>query len=222
VGPSYGMQFQNGAVIGCGIVSGALAPDIVDGVNFSAYTDKCQGEANRAESLAIERYRPNLIVWVSTDERSSIVAGTSQGSPVLVSGSEKWKKVMLQRMETRVEKFRATGANVVLVLEPPAFHGGSKTQPNASDLAYEEMNALLTTVATRHPHGVATVNLQSRVCPSGPPCPFVVNGFGSKGATIAQGISRAIRPDGLHYGPEASLWVARWLVPRLAAEEKSL
>ena len=54
VGPSYGMRFENGAVVGCGIVSGQTAPFYAAGYNFTAYTAKCQGEANSAETQAVE------------------------------------------------------------------------------------------------------------------------------------------------------------------------
>jgi len=220
VGPSYGMQFQTGAVIGCGIVSGTLAPFYVNGLSITAYTDKCQGEANRAESEAIERYRPSLIVWGSTDESSSIVVDTPQGSKVLVVGTPEWKKVMLQRMETRVEKFRATGANVILLLEPPPPHNSDRTPPrqlNPSDVSYEQMNALLGEVAARNPHHVSVVDLESRVCPSGPPCAYIVDEFHSNPSS---GVQQILRPDGFHYFLPGSLWVAKWLVPRIAETAK--
>ena len=99
------------------------------------------------------------------------------------------------------------------------MHSMSHQGPvNSTDLAYEHMNALLTEVAARHPGHVAAVNLEARVCPTGPPCPFVVDGFGATKATEVQ----AIRPDALHYLPAGSLWVARWLVPRIAAADKNL
>ena len=63
VGPSYGLQFENGAVIGCGIVSGVIAPVYLEGHNVVAYTTLCQGQANRSESAAIERFHPSLILW---------------------------------------------------------------------------------------------------------------------------------------------------------------
>ena len=234
VGPSYGMQIQTGAVIGCGIVSGAAPPFYVDGLNWLAYTDECQGEANRAESLAIERYRPNLIVWSSTDERGSIVVGTPQGNKVLDSGSREWEEVMLQRMEARVQKFLATGAKVILLLQPPephhltdpehvaAFlntplaHGGGS--PNAGDKAYVRMNALLRKVAAKNPHRVATVNLASRVCPSGPPCAYVVDGYDAMPTSVQQ----VLRPDGIHYLATGSLWVAKWLVPQIAVASRGI
>jgi peptidoglycan/LPS O-acetylase OafA/YrhL len=214
VGPFYGMQIENGAVIGCGIVSGQIAPTIVSGINFTAGTSKCQGESNTAETRAIERYRPSLIVWGSTDERSSIVVHTPAGSKVIDSGSPAWTSIMSERINTRVEKFLATGARVILLLEPPRVHGG---QPNADDLAYEHMNALLTEIAARHPRNVGVVNLEARVCPSGPTCQYFVDGHG----TISDP-RQAIRPDAIHYLPPGALWVSEWLVPRISAAARKL
>jgi peptidoglycan/LPS O-acetylase OafA/YrhL len=236
VGPSYGLKFENGAVVGCGIVSGTLAPAYVYGVNLNASSDQCQGEADRAETIGIERYRPSLIVWESTDERSSVVASTPHGSQVLESGSAEWKAAMLQRINGRVEKFLATGARVILLAEPPSPHSLSgvdstnlgallKTPaardggpPNANDEQYEQMNALLREVAARHPQKVAVINLGARVCPSGPGCPYVVKAFDPTPATADQ----ILRPDELHYLAPGSLWVAQWLVPRIAATAKGL
>ena len=177
----------------------------------NTFTKRCQGEANHAEAQAIELYRPNTIVWASTQERNSIVVTSPTGSKAVQSGSPEWTSEMVNRINTRVEQFVATGANVILLLEPPSVHGGSRTQPNASDLAYERMNALLKIVAARHASKVAVVNLETRVCPSGPPCSYVVDGLGSTPATAQQGL----RPDGVHYLPSGSLWVATWLVPQI-------
>ena len=219
-GPSYGLRFENGALLGCGVVSGTIAPIYIYGsVNVATYTDKCQGQANLAETRAIEHYRPSLVVWGSTEEQNSIVADTPTGSEVLHTGSAEWRSVMLHRINDRVDEFMASGARVILLLEPPPARTGSQQRSvDSTDLAYEHMNALLTEVAARHPGHVAVVNLATRVCPSGPPCPFVVDGFGSTAATEAQ----AIRPDTVHYLPTGSLWVARWLVPQIASAGKKL
>jgi peptidoglycan/LPS O-acetylase OafA/YrhL len=218
VGPSFRMRFENGAVIGCGVVSGETAPNYENGFNYAAYTANCQGEANAAETRAIERYRPNLIVWGSVDERSSVVAG----GKVLDVGSPAWKALMLQRFDRRVAQFVATGAKVILLLEPPAGDTvgsqtiGNQTQLKSDNVAYGQMNALEREVAARHPHDVAVVDLGALLCPSGPPCPFVVHGFGS-----LSNPRQAIRPDGVHYLAPGSLWVARWLVPQIAAAARS-
>ncbi len=220
VGPSFGLRFENGSVIGCGVVSGQVAPVYIFGdVNAVAYTKRCQGEANLSETQAIGRYRPSIIVWGSTEEHNSIVADTPSGSKVLVAGSQQWRSVMLHRMNDRVDQFLATGAKVILLLEPPQVHPNGAMGPvDSTDIDYEHMNALLTAVAARHPGKVGVVDLEARVCPSGPPCPFAVDGIGSTVATEKQ----AIRPDFLHYLPAGSLWVARWLVPQIAAEAKKV
>jgi peptidoglycan/LPS O-acetylase OafA/YrhL len=231
VGPSYGMQFENGAVIGCGIVSGVIAPFYLDGHNIVAYTTLCQGQANRAESLAIERYHPSLILWGSTDERSAIVVNTAQGTKVLASGSPEWRSVMLQRMDTRVNKFLATGARVILTLAAPAVHTSGSTASellvpaahspghvDSDDEDYVNMNSLLKEVAAKHPHQVAVVDLSPRVCPLGPPCQYVVPAFNPKPTSVTQ----AVRIDGTHYSTDGSLWVARWLAPRISQATKGL
>jgi hypothetical protein len=214
VGPSYGMQFGNGSVVGCGIVSGELAPAFLDGVNLVAGTSQCQGAANARETDAIERYHPSIIVWGSTDERRSIVVSTRAGSTVLTTGTAAWRAEMLRRMDDRVAEFEATGAKLVLLLEPPNVHAGP---PNADDLSYAHMNDLLKEVAARHPHEVAVVNLDRRVCPTGPPCQYIVDGVGSMSNPI-----QTVRPDSVHYLPAGALWVARWLVPQIDEAVKNL
>ena len=208
------MQFENGTVIGCGIVSGEIPPQPFF---TNTFTKRCQSEAYRAETQAIERYRPNVIVWASTQERESIVVSTTTGNKDLVSGSAEWTSVMLSRINSRVAQLVATGAKVILLLEPPSLRIGNQSQPNASDLAYERMNDLLKEVATLHASHVGVVNLETRVCPSGPPCPFVVDGLGSIAAP-----RQAVRPDGVHYLSAGSLWVADWLVPQIQEAAKKL
>ena len=123
---------------------------------------------------------------------------------------------MLSRMDTRVTKFLATGAKVVLTLAAPAVHRGETL--NAQDENYVQMNSLLRKVAARHPHKVAVVDLSRRVCPTGPPCQDVVPAFNPNPTSITQ----TVRADGTHYLPNASLWVARWLVPQIAQAAKGL
>ncbi len=69
VGPFYGLQFHSGSVIGCGIVSGQAPPAYYYGQNLAAGSRNCQGEADRVEEYALDKYAPRLIVWGSTDER---------------------------------------------------------------------------------------------------------------------------------------------------------
>jgi hypothetical protein len=139
---------------------------------------------------------------------------------------------MLQRMNARVQSLTATGAKVILVLEPASVHQNPGV--DSDDISYGRMNALLREVAAQHADQVGVVNLQARVCPSGPPCPYVVPGYNPTPArgsrTYACGVvtspvpcDQTLRPvDGLHYTSAGSLWVAEWLVPQIAAVAKVL
>jgi len=204
VAPSYNIQVGNGAVIGCGIVSDTLAPQ----VPLNAYTQACQQRAEQAESAVIRRQRPDIILWGSTDEGSSIVDPPS-GTRVLRSGTPQWEAVMLQRIDARLRFFTARGAKVILLLEPPEVHQSGSGGAKAEDRRYGRLNSLLRRAASQYPTKVAVVDLSQLVCPSGPPCPYVVDGV-------------VVRPDNLHYGPNGTLWVAERLMPQIVAAAKSL
>ena len=204
VAPSYNIRVGNGAVIGCGIVSDTLAPQ----VPLNAYTQACQQRAEQAESAVIRRQRPDIILWGSTDEGSSIVDPPS-GTRVLRSGTPQWEAVMLQRIDARLRFFTARGAKVILLLEPPEVHQSGSGGAKAEDRRYGRLNSLLRRAASQYPTKVAVVDLSQLVCPSGPPCPYAVDGV-------------VVRPDNLHYGPNGALWVAERLMPQIVAAAKSL
>ena len=88
-----------------------------------------------------------------------------------------------------------------MLTQPPFWQSGNPPRPTPQDKDFERLNALLTKFALHTPH-VKSVDLAAYVCPSGPPCPLLVDGLW-------------VRGDGAHYTGEGSLWVARWLMPRL-------
>jgi peptidoglycan/LPS O-acetylase OafA/YrhL len=202
VSPSYGVHVDDAAVIGCGVVSNRMAPDVVDGIDFSVSSWPCRHEVATVESAALRRGPPDVVLWSSEWERKSIVG--PQGRD-LVSGTPAWRRALLHRMNARLDQFAAEGAITVLLTQPTWTNlkgQGARTQ-------FADLNDLLRQAAARHPGRVVVVDLASRVCPSGTPCLLE-----EKGQTI--------RPDGAHYGSSGSLWVARWLVPHfLAAVDKA-
>ncbi len=208
VAPSYDIRVFNGAVIGCGVVSDTLAPYYYGNINIVAYTRSCQRRVGRAEARALRRGTPDIILWGSTDEGSSIVDPPS-GTRVLASGTPLWRSVLLKRMDVRVRQLTASGSKVIFLLEPAEAHQSVSASTRAEDRRYAQLNDLLREVASQFPTQVAVVDLASLVCPSGPPCPTLVNGVW-------------LRPDNLHYGPSGSLWVAERLVPQIVAAAKSL
>ena len=160
VGPSYEMQFENGVVIGCGVVSGTTAPFYSGGVNYTTvYTEECQGQANRCR-IAGYRALPSEPHFVGINGRgqASIVVSTAHGSKVLDSGSPEWESVMLQahghpRGEVPCDRGQsdppvgataaasgvngANAQNIGTLLKTPLVRGGGR--PDAQDVAYPRM-----------------------------------------------------------------------------------
>ncbi len=200
VAAPLGIQVENATVIGCGVVSGQVGPDIVNGRNVSEPTRLCAAKAAAVEAKALHVGQPNVVLWASSWERDPIVVGSGTHQRVLVQGSAPWETVLLQRMTQRIRQFEATGATVVLLTQPP-FAESRAAGPTPADRDFERLNQLEAQVAARLPH-VKLVDLAARVCPSGPPCPLVVDKVWARG-------------DGRHYTTIGSLWVAQWLVPRL-------
>jgi peptidoglycan/LPS O-acetylase OafA/YrhL len=200
VGAPAGVRVEDGAVIGCGIVSGEIPPAKYNG-RIEDTSRTCQSRANAAEARAMRSGRPNIVLWASTWERSDLVVGSGKHRQVVAAGSPQWYAILQKRMDQRVRQFTATGATVVMLTQPPFSDLGNPTGPTPQDKTFERLNAFLTEFAAHTPH-VRLVDLAARVCPSGPPCPLVVDDI-------------ALRGDGAHYTGDGSLWVARWLMPQL-------
>jgi peptidoglycan/LPS O-acetylase OafA/YrhL len=198
VGAPSGIRVEDAAVIGCGVVSDRIAPRFVDGADVNAVSRVCQNDADKMLASALKLGRPNVVLWSSAWERSALLVGSGK---VLRQGSPQWYRVLMQRIEKRVRQFTALGATVVMVTQPPFAVVGHPSRPSAVDEDFVRLNSLLAKFARHRPH-VVLANLSAYVCPSGPPCPFVVNRVYA-------------RPDGAHYSAEGSLWVARRLMPEL-------
>jgi peptidoglycan/LPS O-acetylase OafA/YrhL len=201
VGDRVGVQVENGAVIGCGVVSGQLAPQMVDGGNVNQLTGMCQSRASAAEARALRSGRPNVVLWGSTWERSELVSGSGSDQKLLTPGSSQWYSVLRKRMEQRLRKFTATGATVVMLTQAPFVPLGSNAGSTAQDESFARLNELMVEIARQTPH-VEVIDLAAHVCPTGPPCKLLVDHV-------------FVRGDGKHYTAEGSLWVARWLMPQL-------
>jgi len=201
VGSLTGIKVEDAAVIGCGVVSGRIAPDFLDGANVYAFTKVCQSRANTAVKSALKLGPPKVVIWSSSWERLALLVGSGSHQKVLQPGSSQWYHALMQRITERVHLFTDAGATVYLLNQPAFVEPGNPTHPTSNDDAFLRLNALLAKFALNRPH-VVLVNLAAYVCPSGPPCPLYVGHIG-------------IRADGAHYSLEGSLYVARWLIPQL-------
>jgi peptidoglycan/LPS O-acetylase OafA/YrhL len=201
VGAPVGVRVEDAVIIGCGVVSGTIAPRFVDGANVNAPSRICQSKANAAAKRSLRLGPPSVVLWASTWERSALLVGRGTHQRVLAAGSPKWSAVLLRRMEQKIRQFTATGATVVMLTQAPFYDPGNPTKPTVQDRTFERLNALLRKFATNQPH-VKILDLAHFICPSGPPCPLIVHG-------------QWLRGDGAHYTAESSLFVARWLMPQL-------
>jgi hypothetical protein len=201
VAAPVGVRVEDAAVIGCGVVSGQIAPHFVDGANVNSATRSCQTRAAAAEQRGLHSGHPKVVLWASLWEREALVVGSGAGQKVFAPGSPQWSSVLLKRMEERVQQLAAKGATVVMLTQPPIILPGRPTKPTPQDRDFERLNRLLTDFAAHTPH-VKVIDLAGHVCPSGPPCPIALDDVW-------------LREDGAHYSSEGSLWVARWLLPQL-------
>ena len=78
-----GVQIENAAVVGCGVVSGEIAPQITNGVNVNALSSKCSSAASAQVKRALRSGKPNVVLWGSSWEREAPGrrAGCTQESP---------------------------------------------------------------------------------------------------------------------------------------------
>jgi len=192
IAPEYGLQIENGAVIGCGVVSDQTAPVYIYGVDVTAYTKRCGQTAITVEERAIRIRTPDIVIWYSNWERAPLVANHK----ILPPGSTAWVQLLTARMTDRVEQFAQLGATTVF-LDPPPFVVRPGAQPDPS---FVELDTLVRQVTAQHRGEVRRVDLSAFVCPGGEPCPYSVGGV-------------VFRPEGEHYSAAASLQVARWLLP---------
>ena len=204
VGAPAGVRIENAAVIGCGVVSGEIAPRVVNGRNVNSTSRLCQSRAAAAEAAAVRAGHPNVVLWASTWERTSLEVGSGSHRKIVAPGSPQWYAILRERMQQRIRKLTASGATVVLLTQPPFVDLGKPAGPTSQDRDFERLNTFLTEFAATTPH-VKLLDLSTLVCPSGPPCPMDVDGLGLRG-------------DGAHYTGEGSLFVARWLMPQLGIE----
>jgi hypothetical protein len=197
---AHGIPTDQGIVFGCGIVSDEITTTRNEAI--TPHSERCHALVNWDEGNALARARPTVVIWMSVWEKSDLVAD----GHTLVADTPEWKAVITARMDAALVRLTAGGARVVVVTEaapgPNAAQRTETTDPKADDAGYLRLNALLRTFQARHADQVTLVDLASKVCPHGPPCPALVEG-------------RDARPDGRHFTPTAATWAARWLLTQI-------
>lgn len=202
LGPFYGTEVENAAVVACGVVSDRVAPLVVHGVDLNSPSRLCHAKVAAVESSGLVHGMPDIVLWSSAWEKDGILLQEDGRDVVAQPGSGAWTRTLERRIDQRIALFTGAGANVVLLEQPPFVDLGKVNGLTVDDRDFLKMNALLGAVAAAHDGRVAAVDLSQRVCPTGPPCPILVSGVW-------------VRGDGAHYMASGALWTARWLFPRI-------
>jgi SGNH domain (fused to AT3 domains) len=202
VGNAVGVATYQGAVFGCGIASGQITTTRNESI--TPHSSRCPALVGWAVPNAMTRARPTVVIWMSIWEKSDLVVA----GHTIVANTPRWESEIMARMDGALALLTAGGARVVVVTEaapaPNPAQRSETTDPKADDSGYVRLNALLRRFRAQHPDQVALVDLATKLCPSGPPCPAVVSGSQP-------------RPDGRHFTPAAATTVARWLFSQIFA-----
>ncbi len=205
VGLQVAAEVAQASVFGCGIASGHFTATRNE--EIPGHTERCPEMVDLAMRPAIERLKPNVVLRMSIWEKSDLLIN----GEVLVSGTRAGDDEMLRRMDAALTRITAGGAKVVMVTEaapaPNEAQGADNTNNKIDDAAYGRLK-IEERFAARHRDKVVLVDMASRVCPGGPPCPVDVDG-------------RRLRPDERHFTPEAAVIEARWLIPKLVRAASS-
>ena len=168
-------------------------------------TERCIRQAPELQDELVRVYDPDVIYWYTGRDRYDIRAGDR----TLQAGGPEWRAAAYADWDRTLQRLRARGAAVHLVL--PFFNEGSDparcTLP--SDLELESctqplqngaLRQLYVDWASRHPGEVTVVDVADRLCPADP-CPERLDGIKLRRAG-----------DIIHFSQKGARIVADWLL----------
>jgi hypothetical protein len=190
---------RQATIIGCGVVSDQVFDEEEP---FPRGTENCPMVTPRLELDALDRFDPDVVLWVSTWERFNFVVGDH----LVRTGTQEWKRELQRRLAVGYSRLTSRGAHVIfLTVAPPApadLINGGRIVDAKFDWKFPLMNTELTRFVGTHPDA-RLIDVASEVCPHGAPCPARVNGFEPRGY------------DGVHFPPESSVWLGRFMLPQI-------
>lgn len=194
-GAARGVQVESAALFACPVVDGVPVDD--EGKPFPT-VPACP--VNRPEHYrgAVARFRPDVVVWVSSWETSArIVAGR-----LSLFGTIDGNRDLIQRIDEAVGWLTSTGARVVFVPLAPSAQPSARGVPSpTNDARIVELANVLRAYSRQHSGATSVVDLPALICPQGPPCPAEVDGVVPRPA------------DGIHFEGTGSAWVADRVLP---------
>ena len=199
-GDAAGIATFQGSVFGCGVASGQITTTRNEAITPNS--SRCPALVDSDVSKALARARPTIVLWMSIWEKSDLVVD----GRTVVAGTPAGEREIMARMDAALARLTAGGARVVMITEagpaPNPAQGTQTTSLKADNDGYVRLNALLRRFQARHRSRVSLVDLATKLCPDGPPCPERVEGLHA-------------RPDGRHFTPTAATWAARWILTEI-------
>jgi peptidoglycan/LPS O-acetylase OafA/YrhL len=194
---NQGIGFSATVVPGCSTVGGMVADENDTPLTWTAGCDSVLG----AQSDAIAREQPDVVLWLGIWEISHRVVD----GQVRRFGTPEGDAALLQQLDAARARLTAGGARLVLLTVAPAAHSDRGDPAATHRERPPHLNALFRELAARHPESVSVVDLAAMLCPTGDPCPEVVDGV-------------RLRPaDGTHFGPDGARWAGPRIVDALLA-----
>jgi peptidoglycan/LPS O-acetylase OafA/YrhL len=196
---AVGVPLASAAVSGCGTISGEpLGPN---DIHYS-WTAGCGRNVPGLQSNAVARFRPDVVVWLSSWEGFDRAIGDRIARIDEAGGFQ----TIYDLVDESVQRLTATGAKVAFLTVPPQVTADDVAKTGEDlERRYRLLDELLTWYAYQHPATTYVVDLSAKVCPGGVPCPEVVDG---------------VRPrpvDGHHFSSSGAAWVAPWIIQQVTA-----
>lgn len=193
------VETREATIVGCGVVSDQVFDEHEP---FPSGTERCATFTAALEQAALDTFRPRVVLWISTWERFNLVVGDQ----LVRTGSAAWRAELQRRIELGRRRLTAGGARLVLMTvaapAPASMLGGGRIVGPEYDWKFRALNQELTRFVDAHPD-TGLLDAAARICPSGPPCPALVDG-------------RQLREgDGVHFHPAGAVWLSRWMLPEL-------
>jgi hypothetical protein len=195
------VSVSNRALIGCGLMDPGTS-FVVGDAPPEQYPELCH-QAALAELRGLSESPDAVLLWVGAWEVYDHIADDE----VLTVGSKRFARVLEQRIQERIDRYRAVGAVTVIPVVPCFAQGAARLGTERQDTErLDWVNERTRKVAERNRGWVRLIDPWRPLCTD----------EGEAIAQTPQGIP--LREDGSHFDPPAAVWFWNsWLAGQMGA-----
>jgi peptidoglycan/LPS O-acetylase OafA/YrhL len=199
VARARGITLNSIVVPGCGVFRGE--PLAEDDTHLS-WAAGCGTLVPRLQLQAVQRYRPDVVMWLSSWETADRIVDGQQFTMDTPDGIAKTNALI----DETVGRLTSTGARVAFFTIAPTLttlaYGAPTAEATKRVLLLDQ---LLENYAAAHPATTFIVPLGEQYCPGMNNCPETVSGISPRGN------------DGRHFSPQGAAWLAPWVLNAVTA-----